>query len=72
LCFSHLDLVNVDFAGTRGTRNGSFATHGRFAHGFGRPNGGFVFAGDAGFFRYTGATYRRAFQKSESTLDWSG
>jgi hypothetical protein len=72
LCFTHLDLVGVDFTGARGTTNNSSATHGRLAHGFGCPDGGFVFVGDIDSFTYSGATYRRAFQKSEGALDWAG
>jgi hypothetical protein len=64
-----LDLVSVGFTGARGTANNSSTTHGCVAHGLGCH---YLFLGDTDSFTYAAATYRRAFQKFESALDWSG
>jgi hypothetical protein len=66
-----LDLVSVDFTGARGTAKNSSTTLGCLAHGFGCSAGQFVSLGDTDSFTDRDATYRRAFQKFESALDWS-
>jgi hypothetical protein len=71
LCFAYLGLVSVDFDGARGTASKSSTTSACLAHGFGFPGGGSVFLGDTDSFTYAAATYRCAFQKFESALDWS-
>jgi len=71
LCFVDLDLVSVDFDGAKGTAKNSSTTNGCLANGFSRGSS-FVFLGDADSFIYPAATYRCAFQKFESALDWSG
>jgi hypothetical protein len=72
LYFADLDLVSVDFDGARGTASKSSTANGCLSHGFGGPGGRSVFLGDTDSFTYAAATYRRAFQKFESALDWSG
>jgi hypothetical protein len=74
LCFAHLDLVSVGFTGARGTANNSSTTHGCLARGFNCPGSRSVVLGDTDTdsFTYPFATYRRAFQKFEGALDWSG
>jgi hypothetical protein len=67
-----LDLVNVDFDGARGTASNSSATNGCLSHGVDCHGGRHLFLGDTDSFIYAAATYRRAFQKFESALDWSG
>jgi hypothetical protein len=67
-----LDLFSVDFTRARGTPSNSSTTNGCLSHGVGCHGGRYLFLGDTDSFTYAAATYRRAFQKFESALDWSG
>jgi hypothetical protein len=65
---TYLDLVNFDFASTRGNATRPSPDNGGVAD----RDRAFILVRDAHSFAYSATTYRRVFQKSESALDWSG
>jgi len=70
LRFAHLDLANFEFAGTRGNTAKQCHDQGHIANGFAYCDLFLVVVCNTDFFANSTATYRRAFQKSESALDW--
>jgi hypothetical protein len=70
LRFARLDLAKFEFAGTRGNTAKPCPDHWHIANGFGYCDRAVVIVCNTDFFANSAATYRRAFQKSESALDW--